>query len=147
MSENCSHEHTDCSHDYTKGIIIGALFGGVAGALTAFLLAPKSGRELRQDIADKSVEYYNKASNVIKNVEETYSPIVSDTINEGKAKAQSIVDIAKSKANSLINEAEKVIQDARNKTNEAKDAITEKFETLRDATKAGVEAFKNEYES
>jgi gas vesicle protein len=147
MSENCKQEHTQYRNDYTKGMIIGAFFGGVAGAITALLLAPKSGREIRQDIAEKSSEYYNKASNVIKTVEENYAPIISDTINEGKAKAQSIIDIAKSKANNLINEADKVIQDARAKTTVAKDAITDKYETLRDATKAGVDAFKNEYES
>ncbi|MBC1564963.1 YtxH domain-containing protein [Listeria booriae] len=39
-----------------KSIILGALIGGVASAATAIILAPKSGRELRQDIAAKSGE-------------------------------------------------------------------------------------------
>ncbi|MBC1232212.1 YtxH domain-containing protein [Listeria booriae] len=39
-----------------KSIIIGALIGGIASAATAIILAPKSGRELRQDIAAKSGE-------------------------------------------------------------------------------------------
>ena len=47
-------------NDYTKGFIIGALVGGVAGALTALLLAPKSGAELRQDIAKTSSDVYGK---------------------------------------------------------------------------------------
>jgi len=137
----------DCRHDYTKGVLIGAFFGGLAGAITALLLAPKSGKELRQDLTEKSVEYYSKASNAIKNVEETYSPIVAEVINEGKAKAQNIIDIAKNKASSLISDAERVIQDAKAKANGTKDSITEKFETIRDAAKAGVDAFKNEYGS
>ncbi|MBC1512012.1 YtxH domain-containing protein [Listeria booriae] len=39
-----------------KSIILGALIGGIASAATAIILAPKSGRELRQDIATKSGE-------------------------------------------------------------------------------------------
>jgi gas vesicle protein len=35
-----------------KDFLLGAVVGGVLGAVTALLLAPKSGRELRTDIAD-----------------------------------------------------------------------------------------------
>ncbi|MCR8643835.1 YtxH domain-containing protein [Paenibacillus sp. N1-5-1-14] len=35
-----------------KDWVIGSLVGGAVGAVTALLLAPKSGRELRADIAD-----------------------------------------------------------------------------------------------
>ncbi|NMO95411.1 YtxH domain-containing protein [Paenibacillus lemnae] len=34
-----------------KGLLWGALIGSIAGSVTALLLAPKSGRELRSDIA------------------------------------------------------------------------------------------------
>jgi len=37
-----------------KGLIIGVLAGGAVGALVALLYAPKSGRELRADIKEKS---------------------------------------------------------------------------------------------
>ena len=33
-----------------RNFILGALAGGVAGSVTALLLAPKSGRQLRKDI-------------------------------------------------------------------------------------------------
>lgn len=36
----------------TKGFLLGALAGGVVGSITALLLAPKPGKELRQDISD-----------------------------------------------------------------------------------------------
>lgn len=36
-----------------KDLLIGAVVGGVIGAVTALLVAPKSGRELRTDIADQ----------------------------------------------------------------------------------------------
>ncbi|SEL01335.1 YtxH-like protein [Paenibacillus sp. cl141a] len=36
----------------SKGLLWGVLIGSVAGSVTALLLAPKSGKELRDDIAD-----------------------------------------------------------------------------------------------
>jgi len=38
----------------TKGLFLGFLAGSVIGAVTALLLAPKSGRELREDIKTSS---------------------------------------------------------------------------------------------
>lgn len=39
----------------TKSLILGLIVGAGASAVATLLLAPKSGRELREDIADKSV--------------------------------------------------------------------------------------------
>jgi hypothetical protein len=36
----------------SKDFLIGALVGGIIGGVTAFLLAPKSGNEFRDDISD-----------------------------------------------------------------------------------------------
>ncbi|GKU79920.1 YtxH domain-containing protein [Paenibacillus sp. L3-i20] len=38
----------------TKGFLLGALAGGVLGSITALLLAPKPGKELRQDISSQA---------------------------------------------------------------------------------------------
>ncbi|WP_168119384.1 YtxH domain-containing protein [Paenibacillus sp. HB172176] len=35
----------------TKGFLFGAIAGGVIGSITALLLAPKAGKELREDIS------------------------------------------------------------------------------------------------
>lgn len=40
----------------TKSVLLGVLIGGITSAATALILAPKSGREIRQDIASKSGE-------------------------------------------------------------------------------------------
>ena len=40
----------------TKDFLIGALIGGMVGAVSALLLAPKSGKELRHDINEHAVE-------------------------------------------------------------------------------------------
>ena len=48
-----------------KPFLLGALIGGAIGTITALLLAPKSGRELRSDIADKARDIYDKASGFV----------------------------------------------------------------------------------
>ncbi|WP_150266836.1 YtxH domain-containing protein [Paenibacillus tepidiphilus] len=70
----------------TKSLLWGLLAGGVAGSVTALLLAPKPGKELRKDIADgttgaidkvqeiavqasdKSAELYGKAKDAVGSV-------------------------------------------------------------------------------
>jgi gas vesicle protein len=127
MSENCNEG------GFSKGLIFGLLFGATAGAITALLLAPKSGKELRRDLADRSGEIYG-------NVETA----VSSAVNVGKAKAQEIITSAKKQADVLIKNAEKMVTEARSKATDAKGSVQSTFETLKDATKAGVDAFKDE---
>ncbi|WP_410511846.1 YtxH domain-containing protein [Paenibacillus sp. BR2-3] len=71
-----------------KGLLWGVVAGSIVGSVTALLLAPKAGKELRKDIADgasttldkaqeiagqagdKSVELYDKAKEVVIEVRE-----------------------------------------------------------------------------
>lgn len=74
-----------------KDFILGAVVGGLLGALTALVLAPKSGRELRDDISgqyhqvvDKTqqlaVSANEKGQEIVKNISAQTSELV------GKAK-------------------------------------------------------------
>ncbi|MGI6370757.1 MAG: YtxH domain-containing protein [Ignavibacteria bacterium] len=103
-----------------KSFILGALVGGVIGALSALLFAPKSGKELRRDIADTSTDLYDRASDY-----------VSQIVQDGKNKAQSIINTARHKADVIISDA-----------NDYKDSVQNRFDNLKDAAKAGAEAFK-----
>lgn len=47
--------------DSSASPVLYLLAGGSIGAITALLLAPKSGRELRQDIVDKTHDGYDLA--------------------------------------------------------------------------------------
>ncbi len=131
-------------YDYTKGFIIGSLIGGVAGALTALLLAPKSGAELRRDIADTSTDIYGKATDYFKDVETHVEDAVMKTVNEGKMKAQNIIDSARNQAKDILTSAESVLSSAKNKANDAKDTVTHNYDAVKDAAKAGADAFKTE---
>lgn len=46
----------------TKDFIIGALIGGIVGAASALLLAPKSGKELREDLNHQALNAKEKTS-------------------------------------------------------------------------------------
>lgn len=45
----------------TKDFLIGALIGGMVGAVSALLLAPKSGKELRHDINEHAVNVKDRS--------------------------------------------------------------------------------------
>lgn len=130
--------------DYTKGFVIGALVGGAVGAAVALLTAPKSGKELRKDISDKSNEYYTKASDKWTETEQKVGHQVATTVNEGRVKAQNIIDSAKKQANELLYAAESVLNEAKTKAGTAKESVQHKIDDVREATKAGVETFKKE---
>ena len=44
------------------GFLLGALIGGTAAAVTALLFAPKSGKELREDLAKEAGRYKEQLS-------------------------------------------------------------------------------------
>lgn len=131
-------------NNYWKGFFAGTLLGGIAGAVTALLLAPKSGKELRRDLADKSYELYDKASDYFNIFEENVDNVVSNTVNEGRERAKNIINSAREQADELLKNAEEVFQTARDKAGNVKLSVEDKVENLKDAAKAGAEAFKSE---
>jgi gas vesicle protein len=135
------------SDKYTKGFVFGALIGGTIGAITALLLAPKSGVELRKDIADKSTDAYSKAQKYFDEKEVIISDKIKTTVNEGKMKADKIVDSAKSQANEILESAERVLHDARNRTNESKEYFQDKISKVKNAVSESAEVFKQELKS
>lgn len=48
----------------TKSLLWGIIAGSVAGSVTALLLAPKPGKELRQDIADGTTSAIDKVQEI-----------------------------------------------------------------------------------
>ena len=115
---------SDQNSDF-KSFLLGALIGGVVGTVTALLFAPKSGKELRRDIADTSADFYDKASDYVINV-----------TNEGKSKVQEAYTVAKNKTSELIDEA-----------SEYKNSLQNKFTTLKEAAKAGADVFRTDLKS
>ena len=46
--------------DFAKGILTGALVGGLVGVVVGLLIAPKSGEETRQELAEKAKDFAEK---------------------------------------------------------------------------------------
>lgn len=121
-------EHVNGS--YTKGFLVGAVVGGAVGAVLALLFAPKSGRELRRDIADKTGELYDKASHYIsKDPESPSHGPVDDVINEGRIRAERIVSSAHHQAQSILSNAEQVLRDAKHRTSHRHHDASDTFGT------------------
>lgn len=67
------------------------------------LVAPKSGEELREDIARRSGQIYDKAADYVSNARDEAEHMV----NQGKIQADKIVSSAKSQAENLMQNASK----------------------------------------
>jgi len=77
------------NRSYIKGAAAGVALGAIAGAIAGILLAPKSGKQTREDIAkyiheikDKIVKQLEKAGDFTK---EKYDEIVAKTVDTYKA--------------------------------------------------------------
>ena len=115
-----------------KGFLIGFLAGGTVGAIIALLTAPKSGKELRGDIKQKSEEYTDEA--------EKY-------LADAKNKAGELINDAKSKSQDILNTAGRVFKDAKAKTtgviNSGKEKIETETERLKSSIKDGINAYND----
>jgi gas vesicle protein len=138
---------SDNNSSYTRGFVFGAIIGGAVGAITALLLAPKSGAELRSELAEKSKVAYDKASDFVQEKAAEMAPKVEAAFNEGRFKAQTVVDAAKRQADEILSNADSILTSAKLKANSTRDEISGKFENLREATKAGIDTFKQELNS
>ncbi|MCQ6560803.1 YtxH domain-containing protein [Paenibacillus mendelii] len=82
----------------TKSFLFGALAGGIIGSVTALLLAPKPGRELRKDIADGAQQVGETTVRIAGQVGETTTRIAKQV---GSGASQVAVK-AKDTAGSVI---------------------------------------------
>jgi gas vesicle protein len=139
-------ERESSSSGYINGFLAGALIGGAIGAITALVFAPKSGRELRREIADRSAELYDKAQELIGRAGiEPGDEVLPGVVNDGRARAERIVQTARDHAESLMADAEHVLREARMKATNVRDSVTEGIDRARDAARAGADAFADEW--
>lgn len=130
-----------------KGLLIGFLTGAAVGSIVALLFAPKSGKELREDIKNKSQDFIEDADEYISKAKDKASQL----INEGKKKSERLVADAKEKVDSLLGEAERILTDAKDKAGNVahtgREKIEKESERLKSAIKAGMDAYKTEKEA
>ena len=73
------------------------LIGGVVGAVTALLLAPRTGEETRAEIRNKAIEYRDRTMDA-----------VNETVSQAKSKAQDIKTGVVEKADEYRNRGKEV---------------------------------------
>jgi len=100
----------------SKGFLLGALAGGVVGSITALLLAPKPGKELRQDISTGAQKVGESTVRVAGQVGDTTGRIAKQIGGQ----AIQIADRTKQAASSVVNSVR-----GRNKGTEETEAISD----------------------
>ena len=95
------------SNSSTK-FLEGLLLGGVLGFIGGILFAPKSGKELRQELADGSDEMYRQAST---------------SISDFKDRGQQAVQDFQSRSDAVIKQATQQLQETR-------DQLTQKIQEI-----------------
>jgi gas vesicle protein len=90
-----------------RRIAIGALVAGVAGYVTGILTAPKSGKDTRQDIADKATELKDEGIDQLQDLRDELDGLIGDAKDKTLALS--------SKAREDFNEAVVAAKDAKNK--------------------------------
>ncbi len=118
MSEN----HDDFQKNFGM-MVAGFGFGMLVGSILGLLFAPKSGRELRSDISERSVEFYGKAR---EGVSDAYRDSVTK-LNEAYSHARDALEIAYSTSRDFTKEkVEKVKAAVDEGVKVAKDKIQKK---------------------
>ncbi|MDL1893237.1 YtxH domain-containing protein [Sphingobacteriales bacterium CHB3] len=120
----------------TKGFIFGLLAGSAIGAMLALLYAPKSGRELRADIKAKTDELIDDAEGMVERARTKIPEIAS----EAKKRSERVISDAKSQADTLMHDADRVLTNVKQRSS----SIIDESIKVKDAVKAGVDAFKQE---
>lgn len=75
--------------------LAGFIVGGAIGAIAGILLAPKSGEETRQLIADTSKDVLRRADETVKEIQTKADDVVSDMQKKGdeiRDKLQNLID-------------------------------------------------------
>ena len=129
------------SNNNVKGFLIGFLAGGAIGAAIALLTTPKSGKELRGDIKQKSGEYFDEADRYYQEKKIQ----AGEMLSEGKRKYSMMMNDLKSKPEQILNDAERFYNDAKVKTKDilhsGKEKLELETERLKSSVKAGMEAY------
>lgn len=116
------------------------LIGGGIGAILALLFAPKSGEELRSDIADATRKGIEKSKETAAQLQER----AGDYYEVTREKAGELYQTAQDKAGELKEKASDLREKASDLTEKAKEAVASSTNPFSAAIEAGKEAYQEE---
>jgi gas vesicle protein len=106
---------SDKRSETVKKVAIGSAIAGAVGYLAGILSAPKSGKQTRQDFADKAGEVKTSAEDELQDLNEE----LKDLIKDAKGKTISLGSAARAEYNETLIKA----KDAQNKAGEVLRAV------------------------
>ncbi|MFQ5603165.1 MAG: YtxH domain-containing protein [bacterium] len=122
-------DNGDSGFNFFKGF----LFGGIVGAVIAILYAPKSGKEVREDLRTRSLELRGDAE---------------AKLQLAQKKAEAILEETKKKLEELRKETQTAVSGVSDKAaiaiQQGKTTIEKEKDKLKSAIDAGVNAYKEE---
>ena len=100
----------------SKSFMFGFLIGGAIGAAIALLYAPKSGKEMREDIKKRAGNLLNEANEYLDLAKNS----TLSMMNEGKRKAEEFVSRVKMETEPLLDETNELLKKAKDKNYNSK---------------------------
>ncbi|HSH26009.1 MAG TPA: YtxH domain-containing protein [Massilibacterium sp.] len=117
----------------SKNFVLGALIGSVVGAAVALLFAPKSGKDLREDVStqvdnikEKSIEIANTAKEKTTNIAQTAKEKSSDLKEYVSSQSEEI----KNKVKNIKKDDEEAIHDSWQEDLDEEELLTEERKTI-----------------
>lgn len=116
-----------------KKVGIALLIGSVVSSVATLFTAPKSGKEMRQDVADKVDEGAVLVKESATKVAKKTTEVVGDAINKGQELKEKVivkVNAAKNdmKKNETVNKAEELVDDIKDTTGDILQDIENNFD-------------------
>ncbi len=84
--------------------LAGFIVGGAIGAIAGILLAPKSGEETRQIIADTTKDVMRRADETVKEIQSKADDVVSDMQKKGDEIRDKLQNLLNQQKNAVVEE-------------------------------------------
>lgn len=127
--------------DRRGGSVFGAfLLGGLIGAVLGLLFAPRSGKEMRDMLAEKSGEYWGEAEEFYATGKEKVADVVTtgkETATEKGEQLRAKIDEARGR---LQDQVAKSASSAKDKLADTAPVVKDAVDKAAEATKGGVDA-------
>jgi gas vesicle protein len=104
---NSRHEH-ESDMNNAGGFLAGLVVGGLAGAGTALLLAPESGKKTRAGLQQKGMELRDQTVETVEN-----------TMADARVKVRNIANQGRKQAKKLESNGQEVLEEQRNRLSQS----------------------------